>query len=480
MWLRRCSLRSLDHARMQIFRVRHFQLDSRKCKENPSEPDFEIDARVPDELRRMLEVQPQEGGEERDPGEDNVHINPKAHWRELSRADESRLCRPENKSLRVSFVGVANVGKSTLVNAIVGSPSCPYSRRDQTTRSMTKAIWTQGDTQVVFMDTPGLVSPELAAKYKLEEQLLASPGNAAEKADVMFVVQDVSSRYTREAIDKSVLRLLCRFSHIPSVLVLNKMDTIPKARRNYDLIRKLTGEHIDGVPAQPKVQKKEAEKQSVDAYLESKEKKSSSSSVKRGTTSEHMRSFYETVMTRERKHPWQDHELDELLQGKVGWPAFREVFAVSATTGDGLDVLRNYVLQCAVHRPWEFSDRLKTTTDPRSIVISTLKAKLLDVMDTSIPYNLNPTIDQWTTDGSHLQIVFNLPAKTAWVTTTLLSNRCAYLRAAGKLTEQDLMTLFECEVSVYLNVVPLHKVKEMSKKRPDRITEEHGGNIQYL
>ena len=71
----------------------------------------------------------------------------------------------------------------------------------------------------------------------MENSLLAGPRDGCRGADAIVVVHDVSSRFTREALDKRVLRLLCLFGNVPSVLVLNKMDTIPKSRRVYDLIR---------------------------------------------------------------------------------------------------------------------------------------------------------------------------------------------------------------------------------------------------
>ena len=76
----------------------------------------------------------------------------------------------------------------------------------------------------------------------MENSLLAGPRDGCRGADAIVVVHDVSSRFTREALDKRVLRLLCLFGNVPSVLVLNKMDTIPKSRRVYDLIR--DGEEI--------------------------------------------------------------------------------------------------------------------------------------------------------------------------------------------------------------------------------------------
>ncbi len=107
--------------------------------------------------------------------------------------------------------------------------------------------------QVVFGDTPGVVSREDADKYKLEESMVSAPERGCDEADLILVVQDVSNRYVREALNKDILRLLCRHAGVPAVLVLNKMDTIPASRRVYDLIRKLTCNRLEGERAEVRV-----------------------------------------------------------------------------------------------------------------------------------------------------------------------------------------------------------------------------------
>ena len=60
------------------------------------------------------------------------------------------------------------------------------------------------------------------------------------------MIHDVSNRYVREAISKRVLDLLIRNPTIPSILVLNKMDTVPHSQKMYELIRKLTCGQLEG------------------------------------------------------------------------------------------------------------------------------------------------------------------------------------------------------------------------------------------
>ena len=84
---------------------------------------------------------------------------------------------------------------------------------------------------------------------------------------------DLTIRYVREAIPQSVLRLLCLYhGKLPSILVLNKMDEIPKSRRVFDLIRKLTCNHLDDGQATVKITHADTEGCSVNKYLKRKER----------------------------------------------------------------------------------------------------------------------------------------------------------------------------------------------------------------
>ena len=87
------------------------------------------------------------------------------------------------------------------------------------------------------------------------------------------MVHDVSNRFVREAISKPILGLLCRNPEIPAILVLNKLDTIPKSKRVYDLIRKLTCGRLNGVEQGIRINKGPAKKLTLDDYFKKREKR---------------------------------------------------------------------------------------------------------------------------------------------------------------------------------------------------------------
>ena len=96
---------------------------------------------------------------------------------------------PDHRSGFVAVIGRPNVGKSTLVNRLVGQKVAIVSPKPQTTRSRILAILTREDAQVIFVDTPGLHRP----RHKLGEVMVATATRAVPDADVVMFVVDVSA-----------------------------------------------------------------------------------------------------------------------------------------------------------------------------------------------------------------------------------------------------------------------------------------------
>src|SRR2546423_14527095 len=100
---------------------------------------------------------------------------------------ESTPAQGEQAQTRCGFValiGAPNVGKSTLINALVGAKVAIVSHKVQTTRMQLRGVATEGEAQLVFIDTPGIFSP----KRRLDRAMVASAWSGARDADIVGVL----------------------------------------------------------------------------------------------------------------------------------------------------------------------------------------------------------------------------------------------------------------------------------------------------
>jgi GTP-binding protein Era len=128
---------------------------------------------------------------------------------------------PNHKSGFVALIGRPNVGKSTLMNTLLGQKVSIVSPKPQTTRNRILGILTRHEYQIIFVDTPGIHRP----KHPLGKYMVSVAQSAIPDADVIVFIVDVSVEPTVE--DREIARLITRqTSDAPVLLVLNKMDRL--------------------------------------------------------------------------------------------------------------------------------------------------------------------------------------------------------------------------------------------------------------
>lgn len=158
------------------------------------------------------------------------------------------------RTVFISIVGRPNVGKSTIMNRILGEKVAIVSNKPQTTRNCIRGILTEGEDQFVFFDTPGIHRPQ----NRLGDYMVTAAKSGMQQGDVVMLVVDVNKPVSKTELE--VIEYLKR-EGVPSLLVLNKIDTVRReqiaekiaayaSKHEFDAVIPVSaksGKHVDEV-----------------------------------------------------------------------------------------------------------------------------------------------------------------------------------------------------------------------------------------
>ncbi|CAK9812085.1 GTPase Era, mitochondrial [Anthophora quadrimaculata] len=294
---------------------------------------------------------------------------------------ENKQTLQENKKLlKVALLGLPNVGKSTLVNQLTRRMLCPTSSKVHTTMHKAEAIYTEGDTQIIFMDTPGLITSKEFKDYKLAETFKQDPENSINEADLIGIIQDVTNVYTRHKFHDIILKALeNKREDVRLLLILNKVDRLKKKPALLDVTRVLTNTE--------------------------------------------------------------------------NYPKFDDIFMVSALTGNGVDDLRNYLLDSAKANNWKYEENTYINQSIETIIEETVRAKLMDILPDEIPYKIKIKIEHYdiTDDGGITSVVLLDCPRKSYVK-ILFKHKQFKIKYVAHNVEKELRHAFRNSVCVRLNV----------------------------
>ncbi|WP_128926112.1 GTPase Era [Bradyrhizobium guangxiense] len=123
----------------------------------------------------------------------------------------------------VALIGAPNVGKSTLVNALVGAKVTIVSRKVQTTRALIRGIVIENNAQIILVDTPGIFLP----KRRLDRAMVSTAWSGAHDADLVCVLLDAKTGIDEEA--EAILAKAASVNH-DKILVINKVDLVQREK----------------------------------------------------------------------------------------------------------------------------------------------------------------------------------------------------------------------------------------------------------
>lgn len=324
------------------------------------------------------------------------------------------------KSIRVAIIGAPNAGKSSFINTITNHRICPTSRRVHTTLAQSTNIRNSNNTQMILYDTPGLTTVKENKKYNLGDRFLRETNSSIENADLIAVIHDVSSSYTRNVLHPTVLETLITHKTVPSILIMNKIDMIRAKRILLNLVDILT----------------EA-----------------------------------TLMCKQYRYmPWRGREDKFAIDMKrpvkykndksAGWPYFSEVFMVSSLNGDGINRVASYIAGQSVERPWQFPDYQFTDQRAEDLILNNVRAVMLDFLPQEIPYQLNCEMELFEVKNKRIIAYVNIHAKHPRIERVICGIDNQRLNQISEVVASNIIQLYNLNVQIVLNVV--------SKKKPHK------------
>lgn len=317
------------------------------------------------------------------------------------------------KSGFVAILGRPNVGKSTLMNHLIGMKIAAVSKRAQTTRKRIQTVYTDERGQIIFLDTPGINR----AETKLGEYMLDAATDTLKTADMLMWIVEPSTfigageKYIAELIGNTVNSIRKKQQqrndgsvNLPVILVINKCDTYNPSSKN------------DKTAVTP------------DKFSENDK------------TDETPDKFSEIVAT-----------YDRYMYENTGLH-FDDIIAVSATEGTNLDLLMNRLYELLPEGPMYFDEDTVTDETERDIVAEFIREKCLRNLDKEIPHGIAVIVDKMRErpDGSMVDIEATIICERDSHKGIIIGKKGAMLKRIGIESRKSIEEMLQMKVNLKL------------------------------
>jgi len=280
----------------------------------------------------------------------------------------------------IALIGAPNAGKSTLINALVGSKVAIVTPKVQTTRTLLRGIAMEGSAQLVFLDTPGIFAP----RRRLDRAMVTTAWSGAHDADIVAVLIDAMSGLNDDA--EGLLKKLEEVRQ-PKVLILNKVDLVEKAK------------------------------------------------------------------------------LLAMAQAANEAAKFETTFMISATKGDGVADVRQWLATHVPQGPWHYPEDEVSDAPMRQLASEITREKLYLKLHQELPYQSTVETESWTErkDGS-VRIEQTIYVERDSQKKIVLGKGGQSIKAIGEAARRELTDILEKKVHLFLFV----KVREGWGDDPER------------
>ena len=159
-----------------------------------------------------------------------------------SQFDKKQIASNSIRAGYVAIIGKPNAGKSTLMNQLIGTKLSIVTHKSQTTRKRVIGIFTNNNTQIIFLDTPGILNP----KYQMQSAMMNYVYNSIDESDCIIYIYDVSKYKQYNAISQNVKEILGNIAKSKKkiILLLNKIDLLVDVKKVLPIIAELNTTNI--------------------------------------------------------------------------------------------------------------------------------------------------------------------------------------------------------------------------------------------
>lgn len=298
------------------------------------------------------------------------------------------------KSGFVSILGNPNVGKSTLMNSLLGEKLSIVSPKPQTTRHRILGVYTQPNFQLVFSDTPGMMEPA----YMLQEAMMDTVRGAVGDADVIVLVTDV---YGEPLVDARVIQKLS-VTQRPVVIAINKMDLIEGLVFNYTESPAASDTTRSPASSSTRLFRRRRLTASSPAQQAVPSAEGPTPEPSEGEESEgdDSQRDSEEVKLERRLHSFP--ELRDIWARRL--PRAR-VIPVCAKNGTGVDAVLQELLAHVPYGPKYFPSDVLTNRDERFFTAEIIREAIFGLYKDEVPYSCEVLIDTFQDKSPSLSVI---------------------------------------------------------------------------
>eukprot|EP00922_Rhytidocystis_sp_ex-Travisia-forbesii_P055078 GHVS01081577.1.p1 GENE.GHVS01081577.1~~GHVS01081577.1.p1 ORF type:complete len:515 (-),score=76.92 GHVS01081577.1:332-1876(-) len=418
-----------------------------------------------------------EGKSERKP----VYYGPRTMQRGTI-PDEARLVswspplQPDTpRSLKVALLGAPNAGKSSLMNKLLDCQVAAVSPKVNTTRSELRGVLTRDNTQLVFIDAPGIIPSHKQSKFSRD--LVGAAWQGYEDADLVCLCVDAVKRPVQEVMD--VVRVLAPKPTLAEELLKHETN-IPYVNH----LARLACATTDGVGGVGVLSAAEAKRAGIPGSLFAVRRRMCEIS---GVVEEE--GDEDDYAERKLKLPPVALILNKVdLAEERKWVALRanefrchgefdRVFFVSALLGRGIEPLMDYLIAKAKPRMWTFPPEMKSTLPKTQQVEEIIRSCLMVWFNRDVPYNIEQQTIGWApqVDGS-LAIEQELIVKDDRVSRMVCGVRNRLVFQLRKNVSYKLSKLWGCDVVLFIHVralrtkpTPVHRRFDVDAVHPSMV-----------